>query len=887
MPRLRRGRLAVCGALGGLVLAALTWTVLTRTGEPPVDAAYLAVSTGAAAAAWWADRRWPQNRRGRHPWVPIALTCTATGDLVWQLTAWTTGSPPDVSVADVSWLASYIALSGVALTGRFGGRQVRGARLFPVLDGLAALSVALLLCWHSSIDSSLLEQGKSTLTRLTWNSLPVLDALMIGLLAWRVVLHGRVRPAAALMLAGVVCWLLGDLGWLLTTPAADGLGLRHAGWLVGITLFAVVPFLPQSRVRNPGALPGSGHGPWRIALNVAPFIGPVLAEVIGWARDIDVNPFPGVVVWTVLLAIATVRTRALALDGERAWAAVRSQARRSDALAAHSSDAVAVVDAAGLLTQDSRTMSDLLGRPAPRGTSLPDLLAAIGVDPADVAAALTRARRDPGAPVELELPGGHAATGPVWLGGRAVDLRQDPDVGGIVVSVYDITARKLAETELAHQAFHDGLTGLANRSLFLDRAEQALRRAGRAGTAPVVLVLDLDGFKDVNDSLGHLVGDELLKVVATRLAGVVRAGDTVARLGGDEFAVLVEDPAGEGPAGVHDLADRLLAVLVTPVDLQGHSVSIAASIGIVTAEPQSTPLSLLQDADIAMYRAKAAGRAQWVLFEPAMRAEALHRIELERELAGALEGCQLRLVYQPVVDLRTEHVVGFEALVRWQHPTLGAVGPDRFVPVAEAAGLIVPIGRWVLAEACATAARWQRAHPGTPLSMAVNVSARQLAGTSFLADVAQALATSGIQPRSLTLEITETALVADPTAVAQRLAELHTLGVRIALDDFGTGYSSLSYLRQFPVDVLKIDRSFVELLSGGGEDAAIVHGLVQLGRTLQLEVVAEGVELPVQRDRLRSERCHLAQGYLFSPPLEAADAELLLLAAGSRAVAPR
>jgi EAL domain-containing protein (putative c-di-GMP-specific phosphodiesterase class I) len=240
-----------------------------------------------------------------------------------------------------------------------------------------------------------------------------------------------------------------------------------------------------------------------------------------------------------------------------------------------------------------------------------------------------------------------------------------------------------------------------------------------------------------------------------------------------------------------------------------------------------------------------------------------------------------------VVDLRTEQVVGFEALLRWRHPTLGAVGPDRFVPVAEAAGLIVPIGRWVLAEACRTAGRWQRAHPGTPLTMAVNVSARQLAADSFLADVAEVLSTSGIQPCSLVLEVTETALVTDPAAVAQRLAELHTLGVRIALDDFGTGYSSLSYLRQFPVDVLKIDRSFVGLLSGDGQDAAIVHGLVQLGRTLRLEVVAEGVELPEQRDRLRSEQCHLAQGHLYSPALEAEDAELLLLSAPSREVTPR
>jgi EAL domain-containing protein (putative c-di-GMP-specific phosphodiesterase class I) len=253
-----------------------------------------------------------------------------------------------------------------------------------------------------------------------------------------------------------------------------------------------------------------------------------------------------------------------------------------------------------------------------------------------------------------------------------------------------------------------------------------------------------------------------------------------------------------------------------------------------------------------------------------MRDAALQRIELERQLATALDEGQLRLVYQPVVALDDDRVVGFEALLRWQHPVLGAVGPDRFVPLAESSGLIVPIGRWVLAEATRTVASWQREHPGTPLSVAVNVSPRQLAGASFPDDVAAALADSGIAPSSLTLEITETALVTEPRAVAERLAQLNRLGVRIALDDFGTGYSSLSYLREFPVDVLKIDRSFVRLLSG--QDAAIVHGIIQLGRTLDLEVVAEGVEDEVQLERLRRERCHLAQGYLFSRPLEARDA---------------
>ncbi|MQA36101.1 putative bifunctional diguanylate cyclase/phosphodiesterase [Modestobacter roseus] len=866
--------------------AAAVATVLLLSGTTAAGCAYLLVSTGAAAGAWYGDRTRPQNRRTRRPWLPIALTGNALGDLAWQLQVWLTGSAPGVSVADLGWLASYVALAAACLTARFDGRPRPGARTYALLDGAAALAVALLLVHHSSVTETLTDHGVPTLARLAWIGYPVLDAVVVGLIAWRVMLNGRVRAVSALVLSGALCWLGADLGWLLLASPDTVSGWLDVAWLAGILLFALIPWVPPSSPGGAGAaVTRPGHGPWRVAITIAPFTAPALVEVLAWQRHAHVNPVPGLLVWTVLLAISTVRTRLLVRDSARAWAAVRTEARRSEALALNSSDAVVVVDPAGRLVADSRSMAELLGQPGAAGDSLPAMLATIGVDPAEVLAALARARAQPGTATELELRGGQAGSGTVWLGGRAVDLLDDPDVGGIVVSVYDITPRKLAEAELAHQAFYDALTGLANRSLFLEQTEQALRRAGRTGTPPVVLCLDLDGFKDVNDSLGHLAGDELLRTVACRLRGAVRAADTVARLGGDEFAVLVDDPRGGLPEAT-ELAQRLLDVIGAPIDLGGHRVSVAASIGVVAAEASATPLSLFRDADIAMYRAKTAGRAQWVVFDPEMRAAALERIELERQLTGALEAGQLRLVYQPVVDLATERVVGFEALLRWHHPVLGPIGPDRFVPVAEDSGLIVPIGRWVLAEATRTAARWQRAHPrDTPLSMAVNVSARQLAGGTLLGHVTEALSASGIPPSSLVLEVTETALVTDRSAVAARLAELRALGTRLALDDFGTGYSSLSWLRQFDVDVLKIDRSFVSLLDGSPDDAAIVHGLVQLGRTLRLEVVAEGVETAAQRDRLRAERCDLAQGYLFAQPLEEPDAELLL--ADSDAAAPR
>jgi diguanylate cyclase (GGDEF)-like protein/PAS domain S-box-containing protein len=864
------------GVLGLLTVAGLVVVQVATSGTTLAAAAFSVAGVGCATAAWLGDRRRPQNRRSSGALIPIAITCLVLGDVLRLLIAQVTGSIPTASPADVLAVAGLVTLGAMGLSGRVGGRSRRGARLYSVLDAIAALSVALLLMVTSGVVDDLTAQGVSATSRFSLLLLPVLDAVLVGLLAWRLVLHGRLRPVAVLLLFAVGCWLAADVARLLLTAGHDAPAWLIGGRIIGLALLAIAPWVPQSHPEDPAARRGAGHGPWRMFLNVAPFAAPALVEVVAWEKGTDVNPLPGLVVWSVLLVVTTVRTGLVAVDGQRAWAVVRSQARRSEALAVNSSDAVAVVDERGRLTAESSSLARSFGIPAPAGTELAELVARAGGDPASARLLLTRSASRPGVPVGLELAGRRPDGTAFWLGGRAVNLLDDFDVAGIVVSLHDITDRKLAELELAHQAFYDDLTGLANRALFLEHTEQALRRAGRSGSPPIVLCLDLDGFKDVNDSVGHLAGDELLRVVAGRLRGVVRSADTVARLGGDEFAVLVDDTTAGLPEAA-ELAQRLLEVIAEPVDLGGHAVTVAASIGIVVGDPGATPLGLFRDADIAMYRAKAAGRAQWVVFDLDMRTAALERIELERELAGALTAGQLRLTYQPVVDLQTEQVVGFEALLRWQHPTLGAVGPDRFVPVAEGSGEIVPIGRWVLAEATRTAARWQRAHPTRPLTMAVNVSARQLVGGMLLQHVAEALSESGIVPSSLVLEVTETALVTDAAAVAERLAELRALGVRLALDDFGTGYSSLSYLRQFDVDVLKIDRSFVSLLDGSPDDAAIVHGLVQLGRTLRLEVVAEGVETTGQRDRLRAERCDLAQGYLFAGPLEVADAELLLL----------
>jgi diguanylate cyclase (GGDEF)-like protein len=419
--------------------------------------------------------------------------------------------------------------------------------------------------------------------------------------------------------------------------------------------------------------------------------------------------------------------------------------------------------------------------------------------------------------------------------------------------------------ELEHRALHDPLTDLPNRTLVLDRAEQILARGRRLDAPVTALFMDIDGFKHVNDRFGHQTGDEVLRTVGARLRAVLRSSDTVGRLGGDEFVMLV-DTVGLDVAP-ELVAERVLDVLRQPIELPPpapSSISVTASIGIATGRPDSAE-SLLQEADLALYKAKAQGKDGYALFESAMQADAQDRIHLEMDLGEALDADQLFLVYQPMLDLRDEQVVGVEALLRWRHPRRGVISPDSFIPIAEDSGLIVPIGRWVLEQACTQAAIWHGC--GYSLDISVNVSARQLERAEFVEEVRAALHDSGLDAAWLTLEITETALMRKPDSTAHLLGQLKELGVRIAVDDFGTGYSSLSYLRQFPVDSLKIDRTFITGLTHSGEAHALTHTLIQLGRALGLQTLAEGVEETGQVRRLQQEGCDLAQGFLFAGPL--------------------
>jgi diguanylate cyclase (GGDEF)-like protein len=426
-------------------------------------------------------------------------------------------------------------------------------------------------------------------------------------------------------------------------------------------------------------------------------------------------------------------------------------------------------------------------------------------------------------------------------------------------------------SELHDRAFFDPLTRLPNRALFLDRLDHALSRTSRRGARLAVLFLDLDNFKVINDSLGHQAGDELLAAVAQRLRHSTRAEDTVARLGGDEFTILVEDLDGADEAIA--MTERIGARMQAPFSFGGHEVVVSCSIGIALSTPDHTTAGeMLREADLAMYRAESSGKAGYAMFDRSMSVKATERLELEVELRRALEHDELRVYYQPIVTLESGRVLEVEALVRWLHPTHGVIPPARFIPIAEETGLIVPLGAWVLREACRQVSVWQRelaADP--PMLLSVNLSARQFVDSALVQQVSEALSEAELPASCLKLELTESMLLGNGPSIIARLEELRALGVRLAIDDFGTGYSSLAYLKRFPVDIIKIDRSFIDGLGRDPENAAIVRNIVSLAQTLGLAVTGEGIETDDQRAQLQALGCEQGQGYYFARPLPGAE----------------
>ena len=571
------------------------------------------------------------------------------------------------------------------------------------------------------------------------------------------------------------------------------------------------------------------------------------------------------------------------------WANRRSaqfehRERRFEALLQNSSDLALIVDIGGRISYASPAIEAMLGHSAERvvGMEVDDLVHAD--DHPAVEKALRSATDNGSSTSEWRVR--HADGTFLAIEASCSDLTADRSVGGILARMRSVGERKALEDQLRYQAFHDPLTDLPNRALFEDRVSHSVGHARRHDDSLAVLFIDLDDFKTINDSLGHAAGDELLRQVAARIYASARTSDTAARLGGDEFALLAERMSVDQDALA--VADRIHRALEKPFDLLGNEVFVHASIGIAIYAGEEGAEELLRNADIAMYAAKSAGKRRSEIFRPSMHLAARMRLQLTADLRRAIQDEELVLHYQPLVTLAESKVIGVEALLRWQHPTLGLVPPLDFIPLAEETGLIVPVGQFVLNEACRQTKSWQDLHPGRdPLYVSVNVSARQFQPAGqVLEQVREATSQSGLDPGSLMLELTESLLAENQEAVVSELRELRDLGVRIAIDDFGTGYSALSYLRNFPIDTVKMDRSFVHDLAQGAGDAALVRSMLELGEALAMEIVAEGIESRQQVESLSTLRCGIGQGFHFAPPLDADTLERLLAGEDSASPAP-
>ena len=591
------------------------------------------------------------------------------------------------------------------------------------------------------------------------------------------------------------------------------------------------------------------------------------------SRDSWAEPLGAVIIGAVGLT-GLVVARQIAAVRENARLSAENAARQTEArfasLVQNASDVILVVNEDGTVSYQTPSTERMLGYGADSllGTALVEIVHLD--DTARVLAYLQEAAARAGAPSTVEWRLRHQDGR--WLSVEAVgtSLLNDPNVQGVVLNMRDVSERKSLEAQMAHQAFHDPLTGLANRVLFKDRVEQALLRGNRYRRSLAVLFLDLDDFKTVNDSLGHAAGDTLLVEVASRVQGALRSSDTAARLGGDEFAVLVEDTAGVEDA-LH-LAERIFEALTPPIVIQGKDVLISTSIGVAfSGASREDADDLLRNADVAMYTAKSKGKRCVELFEPSMYTAVLRRLALKADLQQAIDQHELTVHYQPIVEMASERLAGVEALVRWTHAERGMIPPSEFIPLAEETGLILPLGRAVLQQACKQAQAWLDTL-GVPVRVSVNLSTRQLQDPELIDHVAEALATSGLEPTLLVLEITETLLMQETEVIMTRLHELKRLGVRIAIDDFGTGYSSLSYLRRFPVDILKIDKTFIDGLNGEGEGEALLRAIVELARALNLQTVAEGIEDVSQLSALQLLGCDFGQGYFYARPLDEAAA---------------
>ncbi len=817
-----------------------------------------------------------------------ALVFTGNAISVWYLMG--LGQNPPVSWADPFYLGDSL-LTILALLSFPLARRTRLERWKFVLDGAMVLVGGAVAIWYFSVRPAAAENEGSLVITLLAYAYPL--ASMLLLLGITTVLLRRPvdgnRLAFGLLVAGVTTSIVADLtfNWIIRET-----GGRSASWIDVAYLLCYLLLIGSAELyyRHPRARQDGPSNPRPRFQPLSPLPYLAVAATYGLLLLTVISPWSDPVSEIALGALAVtalVVIRQLLTVRENVRLLADTAARQNEArfrsLVQHSSDVIIVTRPNGTMRFVSPSASRvfgyepsvLLGRP--------------------IASVLHPADRERATSLFAEVIAGPGVIGPVewrfrqpdggWLHAEilATNLLGDATVRGIVLNTRDVSERKRLEEQLTHQAFHDPLTGLANRALFRDRVSHALALAQRQGHPITVLFLDLDDFKRVNDSLGHAEGDRLLIAAAERFLSCARAADTVARLGGDEFAILIEHVAGSD--GRAELLQRLEEAMTYPFVLGGNQLQVSASIGVAVAAPGETADDLLRNADVAMYAAKRRGKGRSETYELRMYADVRDRLEMEAALRNALDRGELILHYQPIVSLRTGALYGVEALVRWQHPTLGSLAPGQFIPLAEDTGLIVPLGTWVLNHACRQVQEWRSAYPETPLCVSVNISGRQLQGTGLVETMGDAISTSGVSASGIVLEITESVLMQQTESVQERLWQLKELGVRLAIDDFGTGYSSLSYLQRFPIDILKIAKPFVDDVGAGTEKSALARAIVGLGETLKLRTIAEGIERGDQRAALLELGCDLGQGHYFSRALPVDGIERLL--AARRAAAER
>jgi diguanylate cyclase (GGDEF)-like protein/PAS domain S-box-containing protein len=889
----------LCVAVAIAVAAFGTLLSTGAGGTQAISHLGLCAAAGAAAVACLVRAA---TFRGR---LRLAWALLGAGVLSWGAgragAAWLetiTGSVPLPSQADLGY-QGMILLTSAGLLVLPVATQTLANRVRSVLDGLLVAASLVLMAWFLIIDPLIEAGSTSALALYVSLGYPLGDIVLVTIVVYMLALQrrrGDTFARLALVGAGIVAFAVSDIGYAylnLTGAYAAGSG-TDIGWFAGFALILLAATKPvAAHAGQATPVDGESGRPFGMLLPYVAVLASLGTSMVWFARTGQSDAFVAytrsalilLIVGRQLLTLLENRnlTRDLETRVADRTAELYASEQRFHSLVQHSTDVVTVVGTDAVVLYQSESVQRIFGwRPRTlTGRALTGIL-----DPESgtrLADALRSVSGRPYATTVLELSVPHRDRGLRQAEITITNLLGDPNVGGLVLNTRDISERKELQEQLVHEAYHDALTQLANRALFRERVAEALAQRGE-GDDVTVLFLDLDGFKEVNDSLGHLAGDQLLVRVAGRLTASVRAGDVVARFGGDEFAVLIRSALGSGEA--ERVAQRIVDELHEPFPIEARDLHVRGSIGLAGYAALAGGAAgdthagaaeqLMRNADLAMYRAKGAGGSGFASYDPRMLAGLVERLQLEADLRLALDRGELRVHYQPTINLADSRVVGFEALVRWQHPVRGLINPLDFIPIAEATGLIVPLGRWVLHEACRQAMEWSARDGRRPVKMAVNVSVRQFDRSDLPAVVREVLTETGMPADQLCLEMTESVLMTDTEENLAQLVRLKALGVTLAIDDFGTGYSSLAYLRRFPVDTLKIDRSFVERLGEQADDTALASTIVELGQSLGMSTVAEGIEEYGQLAALREMGCTFAQGFYFSRPVPASEAGRLL-----------